>query len=141
MGQLCTIPKIFSLFFIVCCQCSRPDMFCKKVVLRNFGKLTGKHLCQSLLFNEVACLRPVTLFKKRLWHRYFLVNYVKFLRTSFLTEHLWWLLLCCQLTILTGKNYKKSSIQEFVKLYSWLLLIFVYTTNSLPNNNSVLQQC
>ena len=29
-------------------------MFCKKVVLRNFSKLTGKHLCQSLLFNKVA---------------------------------------------------------------------------------------
>ena len=79
---------------------------------------------------RVSCLMKLhALFKKILWYRCFLVNYVKFLRTSFLTEHLWWLLLCCQLTILTGKNYKNSSIQEFVKLYSWLLLIFVYTTN------------
>ena len=35
----------------------RPEMFCKKGVLRNFAKFTGKHLCQSL-FNKVACLRP-----------------------------------------------------------------------------------
>ena len=26
----------------------------KKVVLRNFPKFTGKHLCQSLFFNKVA---------------------------------------------------------------------------------------
>ena len=27
---------------------SRPEVFCEKGVLRNFAKLTGKHLCQSL---------------------------------------------------------------------------------------------
>ena len=31
---------------------SRPEVCCKKVVLRNFAKLTGKHLCQSLFFNK-----------------------------------------------------------------------------------------
>ena len=31
--------------------------------------------------------------KKRLWHRCFPVNFAKFLRTTFFTEHLWWLLL------------------------------------------------
>ena len=28
----------------------RPAVFCKIVVLRNFKKFTGKHLCQSLFF-------------------------------------------------------------------------------------------
>ena len=51
-------------------------------VLRNFRKFTGKYLGL-----------PATLLKKRLWHRRFPVNFVKFLRTLFLTEHLWWLLL------------------------------------------------
>ena len=72
---------------------SRPEVFCKKGVLRNFTKFTGKHLCQSLFFNKVAGLRPATLLKKRLWHRCFPVNFVKFLRTPFFIEHLWWLLL------------------------------------------------
>ena len=45
-------------------------MFCRKVVLRNFAKFTGKHLCQCL---------PV--------------NFVKFLRTPFFIECLWSLLL------------------------------------------------
>ena len=65
----------------------------KKVVLKNFTKFTGKLLCQSLLFSKVVGLRTATLLKKRLWHRFFPVNFVKFLRTPFLPEHLRWLLL------------------------------------------------
>ena len=60
-----------------------------KDAFRNFARFTGKHLCWSLFFNKVAGLRPGTLLKKRLWHRSFLVNFVKFLRTPFFTEHLW----------------------------------------------------
>ena len=36
----------------------------KKDVLRNFAKVTGKHLGQSLFFNKVAVLTPGTLLKK-----------------------------------------------------------------------------
>ena len=36
------------------CRSSRPEVFCKKVVLRNFTKFTGKYMCQSLFFNKVA---------------------------------------------------------------------------------------
>ena len=71
------------LFF----RSSLPKVFCKKGALRNFAKLTGKHLCQSLFFNKVAGLRPATLLRKRLWHRWFPVNFAKFL------EQLCWLLL------------------------------------------------
>ena len=35
---------------------NRPEVFCKKGVLKNFAKFTGKHLCQSLFFNKVAGL-------------------------------------------------------------------------------------
>ena len=58
--------------------------FARKGVLRNSTKFSRKHLCQNLFFNKVADLRPVTLFKKRLWQRCFHVNFTKFLRTSFL---------------------------------------------------------
>ena len=67
---------------------SRPELFCKKGVLKNFAKFTGKHQCQSLFFTKVEVLRPAT----RLWHSYFSVNFAKFLKTPFLTEHLRWLL-------------------------------------------------
>ena len=72
---------------------SRPEVFCKKGVLTNFAKLTGKHLCQSLFFSKVASLRPATLLKKSLCHNCFSVNFAKFLRTPYIIEHLRWLLL------------------------------------------------
>ena len=62
---------------------SRPEVFCKKGVLRTFAKFTGKHLCQSC--GPQAC----NFIKKKLWHRCFPVNFAKFLRTPFLTEYLW----------------------------------------------------
>ena len=72
---------------------SRPELFCKKDVLRNFTKFTENYLCQRLLFRKAAGLRPATLLKKSLCHRCFPVNFAKFLKTRFFTEHLRWLLL------------------------------------------------
>ena len=66
-------------------------MFCKNRVLRNFAKLTGKHLGKSFFFNKVAGLKRVALLKKRSWHRSFPVSFAKFLRTPFLVEYLRWL--------------------------------------------------
>ena len=43
-------------------QKHKPDVFCKKGVLRNFLEFTGKHLCQSLFFNKVAGLSQVNCF-------------------------------------------------------------------------------
>ena len=48
------------------------------------------HVPESLFSHS---LRPATLLKERLWHRCFLVNFEKILRTPFLTGHLRWLLL------------------------------------------------
>ena len=62
---------------------SRPVVFCKKGVLRNFTKFTRKHLYQSLFFNKVAGLRPAASLKKIPWHRCFPMNFVKFSRTTF----------------------------------------------------------
>ena len=36
---------------------SHPEVFCKKVVLKNFTKFTGKHLRRSFFLNKVAGLR------------------------------------------------------------------------------------
>ena len=54
------------------------------MVLKIPQNFAGKQLCQSFYFNKVACLRPATLLKKRLWNRCFPVNCVKFLK------HLFW---------------------------------------------------
>ena len=66
------------------CRGSCLEMFCKIGVLRNFAKVTEKHLCQSLFFNKVASLRPTTLLKKRLWHRWFLWIFRNFQEHIFL---------------------------------------------------------
>ena len=42
------------------CRSIRLELFCKKGVLRNFAKFTGKHLRQSLLFNKVVGLRHLS---------------------------------------------------------------------------------
>ena len=41
---------------------SRPELFCKKGVLKNFAKCTGKHICHKLCFLMKLHARPVTLF-------------------------------------------------------------------------------
>ena len=56
----------------------------KKGVLRNFTQFTGRHLCQRLFFNKAAGVKPVYSERRRLWHRCFPVNFVKFLRAPFL---------------------------------------------------------
>ena len=93
VNGLNALEKINSMYFqgISLVKSSRPEVFCKKCVLRNFTKFTGKHLCQSLFFNK----ETFSLLKKRLWHRCFPVDFAKFLKTPFLTEHLRWLLLTC----------------------------------------------
>ena len=50
-----------NIFLILCddtqeFRSSRTEVFCKKVVLRNFAEFTGNQLCQSLSFNKVAGL-------------------------------------------------------------------------------------
>ena len=61
-----------------------PEVFCKKAVLTDFTKFTGKHLCQSLFINKVA---------GQGWQYYLKRDpaagvSLKFGRTPFLTEHL-----------------------------------------------------
>ena len=60
-----------------------PQGVLSKKILKNFERLTGKHLCQSLLFNKVAGLGPASLLKKRLRIGVFL----KILKNTFFTEH------------------------------------------------------
>ena len=45
---------IHETFYQICIRSSCPEVLCKKGVLRNFTKLTGKHLCQRTFFNKVA---------------------------------------------------------------------------------------
>ena len=58
-------------------------MFCKKGVLRNFAKFTGKHLFQSLFFNKLAGLRPETFFKKESLAQVFSCEFCEISKNTF----------------------------------------------------------
>ena len=93
------------------------EVFCKKSVNKNFAKLTGKHLCQSLFFNKVAGLRSATLFKKRLWHMFFPMNFAKFLITPFVPNTSGRLLLWTTASETSNTKYlelmkRRSEVQE-----------------------------
>ena len=72
---------IFSLDY----QKQPPEVFCKKDVLRNFTKFTGKHLCQSLFFNKIVGLETLA--------QVFSCEFCEMSKNIFSIEHLWWLLL------------------------------------------------
>ena len=55
-------------------------------------------------------LRPATLLKKRLWHRFIPMNLAKFLRTPFLTEYLVTASDCFWLYFKLKQNFQKKCI-------------------------------
>ena len=59
--------------------------------------------------------RPATFLKKRLWHRFFTLNFAKFLKTLLLIEHLWWQLLC----YISGPPNLKVTLFQ-VESFNWL---------------------
>ena len=121
----------------------------RKVVLRNFAKFIGKRLSQGLFFNKFGGLRPETLLKKRLWLMCFLVNFAKFLRTFFLTEHFQWLLLnrfatnnrrnrpevFCE--IIASKNIAKFTGKHL----SWSLLIMLQAESLQLKRKRLQHRC
>ena len=98
----------------------------KNGVLKNFSKFTGKHLCQSLFFNKTTCLRPATLYKKRLV-QVFSCGFCKIFKNNFLTEHLRMLASqnMCSIKKLPWKVYQNS--QEKSVSLSWNLRLTTYS--------------
>ena len=59
---------------------SHQEVFCKKGVLRNFEKLTRKHLCGSLFFDKVAGLN---LIKKKTLAQVFSCQFCEISKNTF----------------------------------------------------------
>ena len=59
-------------------------------VIKTYSFVSPEAATRGVLYEKVfleisrSCLRPATLLRKRLWHKCFPVNFVKFLRRSFL---------------------------------------------------------
>ena len=97
---------------------SRSDGFYKKGVLRNFPKFTGKHPCQSLFFNKVAC----NFIKKETLAQVFSCEFFsKFLRTPFSHNTFGRQLLCIAENI-HQYNAKLSRVTFFVNVNIFLCL-------------------
>ena len=72
---------------------SHSNVFSDKVFLE-ISKNWQKDTCATnSFFDKVWSLRPATLLKRRPWQTRFPMNFGNFLKSSFLKEHLWWLLL------------------------------------------------
>ena len=72
-----------------------PEMFCKKVVLKYFTKVTGKYLFQSLFFPEVSAWNFI---KKETLSQVFSCGFCEEFKNTFFIEHLPWLLLSLSIT-------------------------------------------
>ena len=95
----------------------------KKVFLE-ISQNSQENTCARVsFFNKVAGLR----LKKQLWHRCFRVNFTKFLRTQFLTEHLitlsWENLNCVELNL----EWSLSEVCSFIRAQSILIKFFQST--------------
>ena len=75
-------------------QTQPPDVFCKKVVLRNFAKFTGKYLCQTLYFNKVA--------------QVFFCEFCEISKNTFLAEPVWATASNNAVIYFADKNYDKA---------------------------------
>ena len=63
-----------------------PEVFHKRTVLKSFSIFTGKCLCWSLFFAQVADLQFCNFIKKRFRCRCFSVNITKILKTAILNK-------------------------------------------------------
>ena len=78
-GQCTALFQWYTLF-----RSNRPDVLCKKGVLKIFAKFTRKHLCWSVFSNKVAGLRPITLLQKEIPTQVFPCEFCKMFRNTFL---------------------------------------------------------
>ena len=104
---------------------SRSQMFFKIGPVINFAIFKGNHMCWNLFLIKLQA----TLLKKRLQHRYVPGNIAKFLRTAFLTDHLWWLLLISVYFSPSTRNCRAVAEKKCFKTYdleSLFFLIFLY---------------
>ena len=108
-----------------CFRSSRPKVFLKIDVHKNFAKFRGKHLRGSFFFINVTDLRLVILLEKRLQHKCFPV--LQNVPEHFFIKHLRWLLLMFSVfSQLLECSLHKSPIRILfsIEYFSLVLKIF-----------------
>ena len=90
------------------------------------------------VFEEVAGLRVCDFITKKLQQRCFPVKFAKSLRTSFLTQHLQWLLLYhCEIHLYRLRIFLKIQLNFalFLKFFSSLIPSFFFTPSKKTQNH------
>ena len=101
-------------------------MFCKKGAFRNFGRLTGKHLCQSLFFNKVAGLNlfyrtpldDCLLFKKDTLAWVCFCEFCEISRNTF-SYRTPLVAVCIENTVTQWENYEQYWFTNIFMLPNW----------------------
>ena len=75
----------------------RPEVFCKKGVLKNFTKFTAKHLGQSLFFFYICRPQACNFIKKETLAQVFSWEFCQTFKNTFVIEDLWCPLLPSQM--------------------------------------------
>ena len=95
----------------------------RKGVLRNFAKFTGKHLCQSLFFNEVASA-ACNFIKKETLAQVFSCEFCEISKNNVFTEHL-----CTTAVYISGRYvinvYVSGDCVIFVLFSCFIYVTFV----------------
>ena len=65
-----------------------PEVFCKKRCFLKFRKIQRENTCVRVSFLIKLQAKACNFIKKRLWYRSFSVNFSKFAKNIFFTEHL-----------------------------------------------------
>ena len=101
---------------------SLTGVFCKKGVLKNFAKFTGKHLCQNLFSNKFTGLKACNFIKKETLAQVFPCEFCEIYKNTCVTEHLRWRIFCrifreeCFWLLRKNFIYKKLLPYRFLKV-------------------------
>ena len=128
-AQSCLISLLCSKYFVKDCKQKQPRGALSEKVFSAISQNSQENTCaRSLFFSKVAGLRAATLLRKRLWHRCFPVNFVKFLRTPFLQntsggQFLWSSdrLRLCKVSVNLFKLYQSLL---FMQIVNWIIVPF-----------------
>ena len=98
-----------------------------KMVFLKISQNLLENICVSLFFNKTTCLRPATLYKKRLV-QVFSCGFCKIFKNNFLTEHLRMLASqnMCSIKKLPWKVYQNSQEKSvsFMKFKAYNLQLY-----------------
>ena len=102
----------------VCWHKQPLEVFCEKNMFFEIWQNSQENTCARVsFFSKVSGLMPASLLIKRLWNRYFPVNFAKILRTPFILNTSVRLLLCWVMSILESVRIDKSEFLYFIQLF------------------------